>query len=273
MATRRRSQLSSYRTYGSVAYAPAYDGTAVRAPRREEVLRPKPRVRPRERVLTRTQVQVREAGQASVFAVIGFLAVGVFAALLLLSYTQYAVLTDQVVTLRSELTTLQTENATLSAEYEKVFDMERIQAAVGDTMIRPTGDQVEYIDLSEPDSVVVYGQEDAKTGIPGLLAGLEEIISSLIEYFRCPAAYSDPWVDERDRPGGRGSPRARSKGAQEKRAFLAPQIIKAERNARQSRETDPEEETPGWTIAENEIPAAVDGRAAPSARYSVARFF
>ena len=179
MATRRRSQLSSYRTYGSVAYAPAYDGTAVRAPRREEVLRPKPRVRPRERVLTRTQVQVREAGQASVFAVIGFLAVGVFAALLLLSYTQYAVLT-----LRSELTTLQTENATLSAEYEKVFDMERIQAAVGDTMIRPTGDQVEYIDLSEPDSVVVYGQEDAKTGIPGLLAGLEEIISSLIEYFR-----------------------------------------------------------------------------------------
>ena len=112
MATRRRSQLSSYRTYGSVAYAPAYDGTAVRAPRREEVLRPKPRVRPRERVLTRTQVQVREAGQASVFAVIGFLAVGVFAALLLLSYTQYAVLTDQVVTLRSELTTLQTENAT-----------------------------------------------------------------------------------------------------------------------------------------------------------------
>ena len=168
MATRRHSQLSSYRTYGSVAYAPAYDGTAVRAPRREEVLRPKPRVRPRERVLTRTQVQVREAGQASVFAVIGFLAVGVFAALLLLSYTQYAVLTDQVVTLRSELTTLQTENATLSAEYE----------------IRPTGDQVEYIDLSEPDSVVVYGQEDAKTGIPGLLAGLEEIISSLIEYFR-----------------------------------------------------------------------------------------
>ena len=106
---------------------------------------------------------------------IGFLAVGVFAALLLLSYTQYAVLTDQVVTLRSELTTLQTENATLSAEYEKVFDMERIQAAVGDTMIRPTGDQVEYIDLCEPDSVVVYGQEDAKTGIPGLLAGLEVV--------------------------------------------------------------------------------------------------
>ena len=188
MAAYRRRSTTTYNTYGSVAYAPAYDGSAVRAPRREEELQRRPQPKTREHVrrkqLTRTQVQVREAGQASVFAVIGFLAVGVFAALLLLSYTQYAVLTDQVVTLRSELTTLQTENATLSAEYEKVFDMERIQAAVGDTMIRPTGDQVEYIDLSEPDSVVVYGQEDAKTGIPGLLAGLEEIISSLIEYFR-----------------------------------------------------------------------------------------
>lgn len=105
---------------------------------------------------------------------IGFLAVGVFAALLLLSYTQYAVLTDQVVTLRSELTTLQTENATLSAEYEKVFDMERIQAAVGDTMIRPTGDQVEYIDLSEPDSVVVLragGRQDRHPGPAGGAGG------------------------------------------------------------------------------------------------------
>ena len=43
-------------------------------------------------------------------------------------------------------------------------------------MIRPTGDQVEYIDLSEPDSVgSCPGREDAKTrAIPGLLAGLEE---------------------------------------------------------------------------------------------------
>jgi len=167
-----------------VAYAPAYDGTAVRAPRREEVLRPKPRVRPRERVLTRTQVQVREAGQASVFAVIGFLAVGVFAALLLLSYTQYAVLTDQVVTLRSELTTLQTENATLSAEYEKVFDMERIQAAVGDTMVRPTEEQIVYLDLSEPDSVVLYGEEETASGIQGALQGFKNIVHELTEYFR-----------------------------------------------------------------------------------------
>ena len=46
MAARRRS-TTVYNTYGSVAYAPAYDGSAVRAPRREEELqrRPQPKTR------------------------------------------------------------------------------------------------------------------------------------------------------------------------------------------------------------------------------------
>ena len=65
MASRRRNR-PSYDTYGNVAYAPAYDGSAVRAPGREETLQPKPKVRPRERerTLTRTRVQVREAGRS-----------------------------------------------------------------------------------------------------------------------------------------------------------------------------------------------------------------
>ena len=91
MAAYRRRSTTAYDTYGSVAYAPAYDGSAVRAPRRqEEVLQPAPRPRQREQVrrrtLERAQVQVREAGQVAPFAVVGFLAVAVFAALLILSY-------------------------------------------------------------------------------------------------------------------------------------------------------------------------------------------
>lgn len=184
MATRRRNQTSAYRTYGSVAYAPAYDGSAVRTPGQEQVLQPKPRVRPKERPLTRTQVQVREAGQVSPFAVVGFLLVGVVAALLLLSHTQYTMVADEVVSLRSELSALQTENATLSAEYERVFDLERIQAAVGETMVRPTANQIEYIDLSEPDSVVLYTNNSGTPGIVGVLTGIGEVISDVVEYFR-----------------------------------------------------------------------------------------
>lgn len=184
MARGRRSQTIEYRTYGSVAYAPAYEGNTVRTPGQEQVFQPKPRVRPQERTLTRTQVQVREAGAVSPFAVVGFLLVGVFAALLLLSYTQYTVVADQVVSLRQELNTLQTENATLTAEYEKVFDLERIQAAVGETMVRPSAGQIEYIDLSEPDSVQLFADQGSTGGLMGVVNALGEVVSEVVEYFR-----------------------------------------------------------------------------------------
>ena len=117
------------------------------------------------------------------FAVIGFLAVAIFAALLLVSHAQSTVLNAEVVELRGQLTTLQAENAKLSAKYEQVFDMEKIQAAVGDTMVRPVGSQAVYLDLSEPDTVVIYdGLKDNK-----LLDAVQDVgrtLGDLIEYFR-----------------------------------------------------------------------------------------
>ena len=185
MASRHRSNsTSSYRTYGSVAYAPAYDGSAIRAPGRESTHQPRPKARPRTREQALTCTLVREAGEVSPFAVIGFAAVGVFAALLIFSYAQFVMANDAVVTLRNDLKTLQAENVTLSARYEQVFDMERIQAAVGDTMVRPTEEQIVYLDLSEPDSVVLYGEEETASGIQGALQGFKNIVHELTEYFR-----------------------------------------------------------------------------------------
>ena len=183
-ANRRVQRTNTYRTHGSVAYAPTYDRNAVRAPGREQVVQPKPRVRPKEKALTRTQVQIRQAGQVSPFAVVGFLLVGVFAALLLMSYTQYTVVADEVVSLRSELGTMQTENATLTARYEQVFDLEQIQSVVGGTMVRPSASQIEYIDLSEPDSVELYAGNGGSSGVMGILTGVGEVISDVVEYFR-----------------------------------------------------------------------------------------
>ena len=160
-------------------------GSAVRAPGREETLQPQPRVRPRERerTLTRTRVQVREAGEVSPFAVIGFLAVGIFAALVLWSYSQYIVTSDQLVTMRSELSDLQEENVRLSAQYEKVFDMETIQQAVGDTMSRPGSDQVVYVDLSQEDTVEVF-RDEKESGLMTALCAAGDTLGELIEYFR-----------------------------------------------------------------------------------------
>ncbi len=186
-ARRRNTTAYGYGTYGSVAYAPAYDGGAVRIPRREEELQRRPRPKQREqvarRVLTRTQVQVRESGQVAPFAVVGFLAVAMFAAMLLLSYVQYTVLNGQMAELSNEVSTLQSENATLSAQYEKVFDMETIQQAVGDTMARPSSDQVVYLDLSEEDTVVIFRDEE-ENGLVGALHAAGQTLGEIIEYFR-----------------------------------------------------------------------------------------
>lgn len=186
MAYRRRS-TTGYDAYGSVAYAPIYDGSAVRIPRRDEELQTTPRPQHNQRVrqekLTRTQVQVREAGEIAPFAVVGFLAVAVLAALLLLSYTQSTVLNAQVVSLRSQLNGLETEHATLSAQYERVFDMETIEAAVGESMIRPTKDQAVYIDLSEPDTVVVYDKAEENVVVTAL-QNMGQTLGEMIEYFR-----------------------------------------------------------------------------------------
>ena len=187
MASRRR-EATQYNTYGSVAYAPAYEGGAIRIPRREEEQHRRPQPKQREHVrrreLTRTQVQVRQAGHVAPFAVSGFLAVAAFAVLLLLCHVLYTVLKGEVASLRSQMTKLQTENATLSAQYEKVFDLDTIQNTVGDAMVRPTGDQVVYIDLSEPDSVVLYGQEEGQGGLSGAIQSVKTIVGDMIEYFR-----------------------------------------------------------------------------------------
>lgn len=189
MATRRRTNLR-YDSYGSVAYAPVYDGSAVRTPRREEEelyspAPPQPRRsrQPRQQELRRTHVQVREAGAVAPFAIIGFLAVAVFAVMLLFSHAQSTVLNAEVVSLRAELSTLNAEHAKLSAQYEKEFDMDKIQAAVGATMTRPTSDQAVYLDLSEPDSVTVYSNAQGSS-LTRALSALGETLSGMIEYFR-----------------------------------------------------------------------------------------
>ena len=182
--TRRKRTTMTYSSYGNAALAPEYGSAVAQPRRRQEVLTPRPKVQPRERAAARPQVQVREAGAVSPFAVVGFVAVAVFAVLLLMSYINLMALTDQAANLRSDLNDLQQEEHQLTAQYEQKFDAASLQAAIGDTMIKPTNDQYVYIDLSEEDSVVLYGQEETVSGPAGLLAGGKEIFGNIADYFR-----------------------------------------------------------------------------------------
>lgn len=182
MAVQQRA--TAYRVNGSAAYAPAYTGgNVVRNPRRQEEQHSVPKRAPRRQVIARPQVAVREAGHVAPFAVVGFLAVGVFAVLLLLSTLQLHIASDSVVSLRNQLATLHTEQAALSARYEQAFDLQHLQSAVDGSMIRPTPDQITYINMSRPDSVVLF-HDTATTGAAGVARGADNIFSSVIEYFR-----------------------------------------------------------------------------------------
>ena len=181
-AVKRRSR---YTNYSRVPYD-AYDGSAARQLQREEVLRPRPMVRPRERAVVRPRVRVREAGLVSPFAVVGFLAVGVFAVLLLFSYVQLTTISQQVVELRSEMTALQSEEAKLRTAYELSYDLSSIeeQAAASGAMVKPQNGQIIYVDLSEPDNVEFFREETGRTGIAGAVESIRSICSEILEYFQ-----------------------------------------------------------------------------------------
>ena len=173
-----------YSKYDAIPF-PMYDGSAARQLEQEEVLRPRPLVRPRERAVVRPKVRVREEGIVSPFAVVGFLAVLVFAVLLLFSYVQLAVISDQVVSLRSDLTGLKTEEAKLRAQYELAYDLESIEQNLTDSgaMVKPQNGQIIYVDLSEPDSVTYFQQEEEATGVEGAVESMHSIFTEIVEYF------------------------------------------------------------------------------------------
>ena len=185
MATMTRRRTSA--TYGNVAYDLDYMGNvAVEQGTAERVYQPEPKVRPRERVRTRARVQVREQQQVAPFAVTGFLTVAAIAVVVLLSYVQLYQVNTEAVELRSQLSELQTEEAKLNAQYEKTFDMKAIEESLlsSGAMVQPKSNQIIYLDLSEPDSAVIYGAEKEAGGIQQGLDRIRSILADAVEYFR-----------------------------------------------------------------------------------------
>jgi len=170
--------------YGDLAYdldrevrehALRHAGEARRQPR-EEVAAP-PKVR---RV---SKAQVRQRQKISVFSVIGFGAVAAMAILVLMSYIQLTELSSQVVELKSQLSALETENVTLTAQYERMYDLETVKAAAEAAgMGKPSNSQIYYIDLSDGDSAVVYQREEPDV-LSRLLTSLNHGIYTVVEYF------------------------------------------------------------------------------------------
>lgn len=182
MANERRA--TQYRTYGSAAYQPEYEGNTVRRSgqrtrRHEEPVR-RPKVQPRTQPVSRPSVEVRQQGAVSPFAIVGFLAVALCALLLVMTSARLAMVKDETVELRSQLAALQQEEKILMAQYELAFDLNEIEDmfTADGSMVKAGSGQTAYLDLSEGDNVVYY--EAAEGGLSGFVRQVEKLIADLL---------------------------------------------------------------------------------------------
>ena len=146
-------------------------------PRRREKAQAQPKVR------SVSKVQVREKQHISILSAMGFGAVAALAILVLMSYIQLTQLSAETVSLRNQMSQLESENVTLTAQYERMFDLDTVrEAAEAAGMGKPGSSQVYYIDLSDGDSAVVYQQSEPGV-LSRILTSMNHGIYAVVEYF------------------------------------------------------------------------------------------
>ena len=185
MARTSRRQPNSYRggrVVGNLAYDERY--AERRAPRRESEQREQPReefIRPPRRQEKKTaRPRVRERQRVSGVLVLGFAALVV---VVLMSYAQLTSISADVVSMQKELKTLDAEHVALLTQYERTFDLETVKAAaVAAGMNKPSSSQINYIDLSAPDSVELCEAQNVSV-LSRVFTSLGQGVFSVVEYF------------------------------------------------------------------------------------------
>ena len=104
--------------------------------------------------------------------------------LLIMGYVQLTTISGNVAEMKNELAALDDQHVSLLTKYEQTFDLATVkEAAEAAGMSKPTGAQIEYVDLSGADTAVVY-----QAGAGGLLSDVAERVeqgfAALVEYFR-----------------------------------------------------------------------------------------
>ena len=89
-------------------------------------------------------------------------------------------------TLLISMETLKTEEARLRAQYELAYDLNSIESTMTSSgaMVKPQSSQIFYVDLSAPDSVTYFEQEDPVEGLRGAWEGLRSVWGNVVEYFQ-----------------------------------------------------------------------------------------
>lgn len=179
MADQRRRPGTT--TYGNLAYDL---DNLVRQRNLEEAGKVREQERQVQRPQPRRQAEPQPRAKASPVLVGGIVVLAAMVMLLIMGYVRLTTISGDVAELKSQLATLDDQHVSLLTKYEQTFDLATVkETAEAAGMSKPTGAQIEYVDLSGSDTAVVY-----QAGAGGLLSGVaervEECFAALVEYFR-----------------------------------------------------------------------------------------
>lgn len=97
-----------------------------------------------------------------VVGVVGTALAAVLAVMVLMGHIELTRLSSETVSLKKQLSTLQAENTSLTARYERTFDLASVkEAARAAGMAKPSASQISYLNISEGDRAVVYPREES----------------------------------------------------------------------------------------------------------------
>ena len=129
------------------------------------------------------KARVRTPQRLSPVIALGYTALAVMLAVLVMSYVELSTISGQVVSMQKELSALQTDQVALQTKYEQCYDMATIkESAAAAGMTQPSDSQIYYIDLSDPDNAEVY--QEQSQGVLQWLEHLGQQLYAAVEYFR-----------------------------------------------------------------------------------------
>ena len=103
---------------------------------------------------------------------------------LMLGYVRLTKITASVSSIKNQISQMETEHVSLLTEYERTYDLATVKKVAEEAgMTKPSGGQVEYIDISSGDSAIVY-RTAADDAVHNILTQMKASAGSVLEFFR-----------------------------------------------------------------------------------------
>ena len=138
----------------------------------------------RQSAAPRRQTAARPAAKPSPLILACAAVLAGLVVVLLMGYVRLTEVSADITQIKTEMGKLEEQHVALLTQYEKTFDLATVKRVAEEAgMRKPTGGQIEYLELPAADSAVVY-RSDAGTALESILTAKSDAAKTVVEYFR-----------------------------------------------------------------------------------------